>query len=346
MPLHQNSGRWRLGLALALITVSFWGVLPIALTVALQAIDPYTVTWFRFLISFLLLAAFLGLRGQLPTWKILKAARLELLAIATVFLAANYLLFVLGLINTSPANSQVIIQLSPVFLTVGGLMIFKERYARSQWLGLGLLMAGMSLFFNDQLRELAIASPNYLLGSGILVLAAAAWAVYALAQKQLLQQLPSATIMLVIYGGSALLFTPFSSPEQLLDLTPFQWGMLLFAALNTLLAYGAFAEALNHWEASRVGAVISLTPIVTLGAVAIAAQLLPSSIAAEQITRLGFAGAVLVVAGSFYDRVWGSDSLYPNRSSGRWIDRCARIAKCYTPIGKLEFWYCSLLFVG
>lgn len=299
MPLHQNSSRWRLGLTLALVTVSFWGVLPIALTVALQAIDPYTVTWFRFLISFLLLFGFLGLRGQLPSWKILKAARLELLAIATIFLAANYLLFVLGLINTSPANSQVIIQLSPVFLTMGGLIIFKERYARSQWFGLGLLIGGMSLFFNDQLRELAVASPNYLLGSGILVLAAATWAIYALAQKQLLQQLPSATIMLVIYGGSALLFTPLSSPEQLLNLTSFQWGMLLFAAFNTLLAYGAFAEALNHWEASRVGAVISLTPIVTLGAVAIAAKLLPSSIAAEQITQLGFAGAVLVVVGSF-----------------------------------------------
>lgn len=299
MPLHQNSGRWRLGLSLALVTVSFWGVLPIALTVALQAIDPYTVTWFRFLVAFGLLALFLKLRGQFPAWKTLKAARLELLAIATVFLAANYLLFVLGLVNTSPANSQVIIQLSPVFLTMGGLVIFKERYARSQWIGLGLLIAGMSLFFNDQLRELAVASPNYLFGSGILVLAAAAWAVYALAQKQLLQQLPSATVMLVIYGGSALLFTPFSSPEQLFNLTPFQWGMLIFAALNTLLAYGAFAEALDHWESSRVGAVISLTPIVTLGAVSIAAKLLPGSIAAEQITRFGFAGAVLVVAGSF-----------------------------------------------
>ncbi|NEQ25352.1 MAG: DMT family transporter [Microcoleus sp. SIO2G3] len=299
MQLHQNSGRWRLGLALALVTVLLWGVLPIALTVVLRSVNPYTVTWFRFLVSFVLLALFLAGRGQFLDWQKLKAARLELLAIATIGLAANYLLFVLGLIYTSPTNSQVIIQLSPVFLALGAQIIFKERYARWQWLGLGLLMAGMSLFFNDQLRELAIASPHYLLGSGSLVLAAAVWAMYALAQKQLLQQLSSATIMLIIYGGSALLFTPFSAPAQLLTLTPLQWGMLIFAALNTLVAYGAFAEALDHWDASRVSAVLSLTPIVTLGAVSIVAKLLPQIVAAERITMLGFVGAVFVVAGSF-----------------------------------------------
>lgn len=299
MPLHQNSGRWRLGLGLALVTVSLWGVLPIALTVALQAVDTYTVTWFRFLVSFLLLAAFLGNRGQLPNWRKLKAARLELLAIATIFLAINYLLFLFGLVNTSPTNSQVIIQLAPAFMGLGALAIFKERYTRSQWLGLGLLTAGMSLFFNDQLRALAIASPHYLLGTGILVLAAAAWAVYALVQKQLLQHLSSAAIMLVIYGGSTLLFAPFSSPNQLLTLTPLQWGMLIFAALNTLVAYGAFAEALDHWEASRVSAVLSLTPVVTLASVSAVGLLFPTLIKAEQISVLGLFGAMLVVAGSF-----------------------------------------------
>jgi drug/metabolite transporter (DMT)-like permease len=299
MPLHHSSGRWRLGLSLALITVCLWGVLPIALKVVLQAIDVYTVTWFRFLMSFGLLAIYLGLRKQLPTWQKLRSARIDLLAIATLFLAANYLFFLTGLDDTSPTNAQVVIQLAPVLMGIGGLIIFKERYSLRQWVGMGVLISGMTLFFNDQLRLLVTAPTHYLIGSGMLVLAAAVWAVYALAQKQLLQQLPSATIMLVIYAGSTLLFTPAASPLKLLTLTPLQWAMLLFSGFNTFLAYGAFAEALDHWEASRVSAVLSLTPIVTLVSVLTAAALFPSLPVFEQISALGFVGALLVVFGSF-----------------------------------------------
>lgn len=47
-----------------------------------------------------------------------------------------------------------------------------------------------------------------------------AWAVYALAQKQLLQVLPSELIMLVIYGACAVLYTPTAQFHQLVSLSP------------------------------------------------------------------------------------------------------------------------------
>jgi drug/metabolite transporter (DMT)-like permease len=74
--------------------------------------------------------------------------------------------------------------------------------------------------------------------------------------------------------------------------------MLLFCGLNTLMAYGAFAEALDHWEASRVSAVIALTPLVTLISVWAVSLLTPTLIAPEHLTLLGLLGAILVVAGS------------------------------------------------
>jgi drug/metabolite transporter (DMT)-like permease len=109
---------------------------------------------------------------------------------------------------------------------------------------------------------------------------------------------PSAVIMLVIYGGGALIFAPFSSPDQLQALTPVQWGMLLFSALNTFVAYGAFAEALDHWEASKVSAVLSTTPIVTLSAVFLVSQFLPTLLTPQPITFMAVAGAFFVVIGS------------------------------------------------
>ncbi|HEY9300800.1 MAG TPA: DMT family transporter, partial [Phormidium sp.] len=199
MQLHHTSGRWRLGLALSLITVFLWGILPIALTVILQELDVYTVTWFRFLGSFTLLAIYLAARQQLPALQKLRSTSLGLLAIAIIFLAINYLLFLQGLVQTSPANAQILIQLAPVLLGLGGLVVFKEHYTLRQWAGVGVLTSGFSLFFHEKLQTLITTPTQYLTGSGLIVIAAATWAVYALAQKQLLDKLPSASIMLIIY---------------------------------------------------------------------------------------------------------------------------------------------------
>lgn len=298
MELHQTSGRWRLGLALSLSTVFLWGVLPIALAVTLQSLDVYTVSWYRFVIAFGVLAAYLAARQQLPNLQKLRSASLKLLAIAIAGLGLNYLFFLQGLDQTSPTTSEVLIQLAPVLLSLGALAIFKERYSLHQWIGLGVLTLGFALFFHEQLNTILTARSTYLVGNGLLVLAAVTWAIYALAQKQLLLKLSSSTIMLVIYGSCILLFTPMATPAAILNLSLLHLGMLLFCGLNTLMAYGAFAEALEHWEASRVSAVLALAPLVTLVAVWAVSRLTPTLIPPEHITALGVFGAILVVAGS------------------------------------------------
>jgi drug/metabolite transporter (DMT)-like permease len=304
MPLHHTSGRWRLGLALSLITVFLWGILPIALAVTLQVLDTYTIIWFRFLVSFGLLAVYLAIRRQLPSWQKLRSIPFWLLAIATLGLALNYLFFLQGLHQTSPSNAEVLIQLAAVLMGLGGVAIFKERYTIRQWTGLGVLTLGFVLFFNEQLKVLIGARTEYLIGSGIVLLGAITWAFYGLAQKQLLEKLSSANIMLSIYGGCALLFTPAAAPEKILKLLEpqnFSWlhlGMLVFCALNTLIAYGAFAESLEHWEASRISAILALAPLITLAAVEVVSAIAPDLIAPEHITNLGILGAGLVVGGS------------------------------------------------
>lgn len=297
MPLHQSSGRWRLGLALSLLTVLLWGVLPIALKIMLQVLDVYTLTWFRFAIAFGLLAIYLALRRKLPTLQQLRSTSLGLLAIATIFLAVNYLLFLQGLALTSANNAEVLIQLAPVLFGLGAIAIFKERYSLRQWAGMAVLVLGFVLFFHEQLRTLITGASNYLIGSSLIIIAAAAWAVYALAQKQLLQQLSSANVMLIIFGGCALMFSPVAAPQKIFTISPLHLGTLLFCGLNTLVAYGAFAEALENWEASRVSAVISLAPLCTLVAVEVVSSVMPNLFAPEPLTNLGILGAILVVSG-------------------------------------------------
>jgi len=301
MDLHRSSGRWRLGLFLSLTTALLWGFLGVALKITLQQLDPYTVTWFRFLTAFIFLWIYLSISQKLPTWQQIYHA-LPLLAIATAGLAVNYVCFLIGIAKTSPSNAQIIIQLAPVALGLGSLVIFHERYTRSQWVGLGTMSLGLILFFHEQLRtsvnNAVINANSYIWGSILVVIAAITWAVYALAQKQLLQHLSSYAIMMCIYGSAALLFTPLISPDKFLEISPLHWTTLIFCAVNTLVAYGCFAEALAHWDASRISAVLTLTPLVTLATVWLVANFFPTLVVTETITALGVIGAFLVAIGS------------------------------------------------
>src|SRR5690606_24033814 len=125
-------------------------------------------------------------------------------------LIGNYVLYLLGLHATTPANAQLIIQLAPLLMALGGIVVFGERFSVGQWLGLAVLCSGLLLFFRDQLLLAAAAPAAYLTGSGLVVLGAVVWAVYALAQKQLLTTLSSPAILLFIYAVASVVLLPLS----------------------------------------------------------------------------------------------------------------------------------------
>lgn len=298
MELHRTTGNWRLGLGLSLITVVLWGLVPVALAIVLTKLDTYTINWFRFATAFVLLGGYLVKQKNLPKLAQLKSVPTYLLAIAILGLTGNYIFFVMGLKATSPSHAEVLIQLAGIFLSLGGLLIFKERYTRYQWIGVGVLVAGFIGFFYEQLKVVAADSDKYISGSIMLIVAGISWAVYALIQKQLLTKLDSTHIMWVIYGACGVLFGLMAKPQTLMQLNSIEWIALIFCGLNTVIAYGAFAESLQHWEASRVSAILALAPIFTIGSMSVTAWLAPGLVAPEQITSLGLLGAILVVTGS------------------------------------------------
>jgi drug/metabolite transporter (DMT)-like permease len=161
-----------------------------------------------------------------------------------------------------------------------------------------LVAIGLCSFFADQTRQTVGIATNYLLGALIILGAAVVWAAYALLQKQLLNHLGSQHLLLFIYATAALLLTPFAHPAQLLQLDALHGWALFYCCINTLGAYGAFAEALAHWEASRVSVILALTPLLCVAAVALTARIWPELIAAERIAQWGWVGAGLVVTGS------------------------------------------------
>ena len=66
----------------------------------------------------------------------------------------------------------------------------------------------------------------------------------------------------MIYFGCLLVFTPVAEFSQVRELSPLAFGCLAYCCLNTLFGYGAYAEALNRWEVSKVSVVITLVPLL------------------------------------------------------------------------------------
>jgi drug/metabolite transporter (DMT)-like permease len=187
------------------------------------------------------------------------------------------------------------IQLAPMLLLLAGLWIFKESLNRSQWLGFFGFALGLILFFERQISQLLMDFGDYGLGLLFIIMSATFWTGYAILQKFLLNDFKSSETMLIFYWIGSLVFLPLSDFSSMGQLSSLQWAALLFCGLNTLIAYGCFAEAMAHLEASRVSAVIALAPLFTIAI----AQLIPlGDMPIEPLTWLSILGALLVVSGS------------------------------------------------
>ena len=296
--MHTTSGHWKLGLSLAFSTAILWGFLPIALKVLLLTMDANTVTWYRFLVASVCLSIYFLIRRRTIRIPVTNRSVIGLLGIAILGLTSNYIFYLKGLEYSTPNTTQVVIQLAPILLLLGGLLIFKERFNRWQWLGLLIFSSGIVLFFNQTITEIQSVSADYILGVLLVALAALTWAIYALAQKQLLVSIRSNHIMLCIYCAGGLIFLPFSEPLQALQQNQVGIILLAFCCINTLLAYGCFAEALNHLEATRVSAILAITPILTIAFSYFTSLWFPEIIELETLNNLSITGACMMVCGS------------------------------------------------
>lgn len=293
-----------IGFLLALTTAILWGTVPIAVREIVPNMTPVTLVWYRFLLSFGLLFIILFSKRQLPQKKQFMNKRvLLLLFIATLGLAGNFTLFSAALLYISPTVTQVVAQLSSVGLLLAGLIVFKEQLKPSQAVGVIILILGLGLFFNTSIIEILTELTTYSKGVLLAVCAATIWVVYGLTQKVLLKDLKSPQILLILYFGCIVLLLPFTNLIEIMNLSLFQLLLLGYCGINTIVGYGALAEAMNRWQVSQVSAMITLTPLFTLIFSDILALLWPETFLFPELNLLGYIGALVVVAGAMFTAV-------------------------------------------
>ena len=275
-----------------------WGILPLFMLLALADMDPFTVSFYRFAVAFGCVLAVAWLRGELPAPRQFGQRRWLWLLLAGIALTANYIGYILSLERLNPESAQVVIQIAPLLLMLGGIYFFNESFSPVQGLGAVILLLGFGLFFDDKWQVLWSGLGQYTTGVLLMMFAAVAWVGYALWQKFLLNHFTARQLPLLIYGWGCLLLLPFSSLTQVFAMSWLSGLSLLFCGFNTLIAYGSFTKAMAVWQASKVSAVIALAPVFTIVNTGLAAVLFPDLFTSAGLTGVAYLGALLVVVGS------------------------------------------------
>lgn len=117
---------------------------------------------------------------------------------------------------------------------------------------------------------------------------------------------------------------PLAQLDKIFQLSSWQLACLVFCGLNTLVGYGALAEAMARWQAAQVSAIITLTPLFTLLFSDLLALAWPDFFAMPLLNLVGYIGAFVVVAGAMYSaighRLWGrwrkTEAVLPVQRSG------------------------------
>jgi len=292
-PIDQY-GHYKRGILLSIVTALLWGVLPIILKISLQGFTIGTIAWFRFSLAFLLLGIFLQSKGGRPLNIIRKPPWMGVFG--GLCLTANYYWVTLGVEISGPSNMAVLIQTASIFLVLTGVFVFRERLTIRQISGMFIVAAGLALFFFDK-QNRVIMSSEYYFADFLIIMAALVWVGYMISQKFLSQEHGAQSLNFLVYAVATVTLVGTVEWSEFASAEYNAWWALVFCGINTLVAYGALAEAVKYIPLALISVIISLNPLITL----IGMQILPAmgfaNLQPDPIGMVGYFGGAIAVTG-------------------------------------------------
>ncbi len=254
MAENSRQSRFLRGLGFASVTAVLWGLLPIFLKLAVQTVPAVSIAWFRFFFAAIVLYLILHFRGDQPQ-RIFKFPP-WLGVLAGLGLAGNYFGVTQAVNYSGPSNVAVLIQTAPVMLVMIGVFVFKERLDRIQTVGILIAAVGFIFFYRDQTENVSDIS-LYSSATWLIIFASAVWALYMVCQKILNRKMAAQSLNLLVYGVAALALFPMADWNDFSGLRWGDWALLVFLGINTIVAYGAIAEAIKLIPLSLISMVVA-----------------------------------------------------------------------------------------
>jgi len=264
-------------LLLLMITV-FWGASYILTKMGLLELQPYNLTALRFLVAFVIAAAFFY-KGILKTdWETLKYALILSVILFLVFITMTF-----GLQYTSASNAGFLVSLSVVFIPIISAVFFKQRIEGKVIAGVSLAFVGiMLLTLNTQLK---------ISGGDLLCIACAVlFALHVIITGIYTQKVDSINLSVLQLGFVGFFSLIFSLGTETFRMpaTGLSWfAILSLSILCTVVGYIVQTTAQQYTSATHTGLILSLEQVFS----AIFAYLYLG----EVLSARGYVGAVILL---------------------------------------------------
>jgi drug/metabolite transporter (DMT)-like permease len=208
-----------------------------------------------------------------------------LLILAGLAFALDIGAFHISLAGTTVANASFIGNIAPVFVVVGGALIFRERPTWRVWLALGCALVGAWVMAG------MLAPTDIGFGDAFALASAVGFAVYLLLIKQLREKLDGATATLwsAAAAAIALALAAWLRGETMVPSTALGWAMVVTLGVVThAMGQGLTSVALGRAPVALVGLVILAQPPFS--------ALIAWGVLGEAMTALQIAGGAVILA--------------------------------------------------
>jgi len=295
MQSETKTGGRSLAVLLLLLAVLVWGSTYVVTKAGVEAAPPMLFALLRYCVaSLLLLAIALLRRGTARLPRPAPWGTLSLMGLTGV--ALYYMGFNVALTYTTASQGALVQSSIPAVTAAVAVVMLRERLSAQRMLGIALAIAGVVLIVAR--TGGGTSAPAPLLGNVIMFATVVVWAVYTSLAKRVSGADPVAVTAAISILGT-LMLVPGAALEAANAPTPAISGptwlrIVYLGALPSAASYLLYNRALRDLDASQVGAITNLSPVI--GAVSGVVLL------GETITPLAVAGGALVLAGVWMSR--------------------------------------------
>jgi drug/metabolite transporter (DMT)-like permease len=276
----------------ALLAVVFWGVSFVATKAVVREVSPFALILLRAALGSALMLAVLAVRRVplLPP----RAFWPMLALMGFVGVAFHQLLQGFALTLTSAVNTGWLIGLTPIWSALLARAFLGERFSWPKVLGLAIGFVGAAVVVTGGRWDRELVTLPSTRGDLLVLLSTLNWAVYSVLGRDVIRDLGSARATAgAMIAGLLLLVPTLFVPHVtagLWSLSAAGWAAVLFLGIFCSgLGYLFWYRALERMEASRVGSLLYLEPLVTLAAGAM--------VLGEEVRAATVLGGVLLLAG-------------------------------------------------
>lgn len=255
-------------------------------------LEPTATAFYRFLFAIPLLWLWFGAeqRGTSAPRQIRPTGLRQRapLFLAGLFFAGDMGFWHWSITYTSVANATLLANTAPVFVVIGGWLLFRRRVRRLFLAGMVLAMGGTVVLMGSS----ASAGDDHLLGDLLGVITGAFYAAYLMTVERLRARYSTATIMAHAVPVSAvvMLISSLAFGEPLAAVTLAGWAVLLgVAVISQVFGQSLIAFGLARLPVAFASVSLLIQPMIATG---LAWMLLGEAVGAVQ----GL-GAVAVLAG-------------------------------------------------